>query len=77
MSAEPNLIGMFLANLQDLGAQALAITRGVTGTRRPLCAILPEWQIVSDHLNLVFGKRVIESDEQWRIAIRSGAVSEQ
>src|SRR5580698_655411 len=77
MSTEPNLIGMFLANLQDFGAQAFAIARGVTGTRRPHCTILSKRQIVTDHLNPVFRKRVVESDQQRRIAIRSSAVSEK
>jgi len=77
MSAKPNLIGMLLANLQDFSAQAFAIARGVTGAWRPFGTILSKRQIVTDHLNLVFRKRVVERDQQRRIAIRSSAVGEQ
>ena len=76
MSTEPDLIGMLLTNLQDLLAQSFAISRGVTGTRRTVRAVLPIGQVVTDDLNLTLGECVCERDQQRRIAIGSSAVSE-
>jgi len=75
MAAEPDLIGMLLANFQDLLVQACAIPSSVTGTRRSVGALLPIRKIVTDYFDLMFAECAGESHQQRRIAIRSGAVS--
>ncbi len=68
---------MLLSDLIDFLAQAFAITRRITGARWAFWTILPEREIVTHHLDLMFGKCVGKSDQQGCVAIRSSAMSEQ
>src|ERR1700722_12318649 len=77
MPAQPDLFGVFLANLQDLLAQAFAISSGVAGAWWAVWPVLPEGQIVAHHLNTMFGKYTCQSHQQGCITIRSSAVGQQ
>ena len=68
---------MLVAELRHLLAQALAIACGVSGAGWSFGAVLSKGQIETDDLNLVIEKSFFERDQERRVAIGSGAVSEE
>jgi hypothetical protein len=70
------MIGFFLARPSDFRPQSFAVAGCVTRARRTVQTLLAKRKIVAQNLNAAGTECVREGDQQWRIPIRSGPVSE-
>ena len=76
MSAQPYTSWLRFANLEHLRAEALSIARRVGWARRSMRTLLPERQIIAEDVGTGLAKRIRQRNQQWRVAIRAGAMSE-
>ena len=76
MSAQPQATWVRFANFEYFRAEAFPIARRVSWPRRTMGPLLAKRQIIANHMRACFAERVRHRYQQWRIAIRSGAVGE-
>lgn len=76
MAAEKNTAADLFFDERDGAAQAVAVAFGIA-TRRAKAAVNAKGQIEAEHREIGSGESVGDCDEQFRLAIGAGAVSEE
>lgn len=76
MAAEKNAAADLLFDERDGAAQAAAVALGIA-TRRAKAAVNTKGQIEAEHRETGSGESVGDCEEQFRLAIGAGAVSEE
>ena len=77
MTAQPYTLRLLVANLEDLFAQSLPVSRRIARPRRAIRPFLAKREIVAQHLDVRCVKSVLQRYQKWRIPIRSSAVREK
>lgn len=74
MAAEIDRAGYDLPKRGDGQAQAFAIVRRAGRMRRPRAALLAKRKIAAQHLHASRLKRAGGRQQNWRVAVRAGAM---
>lgn len=77
MTAQPELIGLLLAQEHKLFPQTLPVERGIWRARRSMRTLLAKRKIVARHFDRVSTEFRVQDNQQRGVAVRSSAVSEQ
>lgn len=76
VASEEGSTGNELSHHGDGVGESLTVASGVAGTGRAEGTDLPEWQVAAQHSQAGCGESARQSNQQGRLAVRTGAVGE-